>query len=195
MISIRTTTAAALLALGCAAAWPLAAAAAPAAPDAPPPPHAGMRHHGPEMLFEKLGLSADQKSRVQAIMQAKGPQMQKLHEQMRVNMQKLHELKPDDPKYSEVVSQVAQDNGALMTQSISAQGDMRAQMYAMLTPAQKKQLDELEAKMRERMQEAGKHWRHHGGMMEPMGPMGPMGPEGPEAPEAPPPPDAPPPPK
>ncbi len=185
-----TSLAATLLALGGMAAA-ASGMAAPAAPDAPPPPRPphGMRHHGPEAMFDKLGLSAEQKAKAKAIMEAKGPQMKKLHEQIRANMEKLHGVKPDDPTYSEVVSQVAQENGALTTQAISAQGDMRAQMYQLLTPAQKQQLSGLESKMREHMKKAGKRWGPHGMMM------GPMGDDGPEGPQSPAPPDAPPPPR
>lgn len=166
-------------------------AAAPANPPPAPPPgmHAGHGEHGPQHLFDKLGLSADQKARVDAVFQSKGTQVKDLHEKMRANMDKLHQAKPDDPNYAALVSQVAQDNGALTTQAISAQGDMRAQMYQLLTPAQKQQLSGLESKMREHMKKAGKRWGPHGMMM------GPMGDDGPEGPQSPAPPDAPPPPR
>ena len=151
-------------------------AAAPANPSPAPPPgmHAGHGEHGPQHLFDKLGLSADQKARVDAVFQSKGTQVKDLHEKMRANMDKLHQAKPDDPNYAALVSQVAQDNGALTTQAISAMGDMHAQLYAVLTPAQRKQFEQMQTKMHERMKEHG--WRRgprgHGEGPPMMGPMG-----------------------
>ena len=40
-----------------------------------------------------------------------------------------------------------------MTQMISAEGDLRAQLFAILTPAQRTQLAAIEAKMHARMHE------------------------------------------
>ena len=160
MNAIRTRIAAALMALGAASMLPagVALAASPSA-DAGPGMH-GDHHRGPERMFEKLGLSADQKAKVDAIMAAKGPALKSLHEQMQTNMEKLHATKPDDPNYSALVSQVAQSNGSLTTQAISAQGDMHAQLYAVLTPAQRTQLQDMQAEMHDRMKAGGKHWGH-----------------------------------
>lgn len=160
MNAIRTRIAAALMALGAASMLPATAVlAATPPPDGPPGMH-GDHHRGPERMFEKLGLTADQKAKVDAIMAAKGPALKTLHEQMRTNMEKLHSTKPDDPNYSALVSQVAQSNGSLTTQAISAQGDMHSQLYAVLTPAQRTQLQDIQAKMHDRMKAGGKHWGH-----------------------------------
>ena len=160
MNAIRTRIAAALMALGAASMLPAGAAfATPPPADAGPGMH-GDHHRGPERMFEQLGLSADQKAKVDAIMAAKGPVLKNLHEQMQTNMEKLHSTKPDDPNYSALVSQVAQSNGSLTTQAISAQGDMHAQLYAVLTPAQRTQLQDMQAKMHDRMKAGGKHWGH-----------------------------------
>jgi protein CpxP len=167
MYPIRTGIAAAILAAGVAS-IAMAAQSAPPAAEAPPAPM-GPMHEGnfsPRHLYEELGLSAEQKASSDAIFAAKGPALKNLHEQMRTNMEKLHEMSPDDPKYRDTVSQLAQTNGSLMTQLISAEGDMRAQLFAILTPAQRTQLAAIEAKMRERMREHMKghrgHWGHRG---------------------------------
>ncbi len=160
MNAIRNSIAAALMALGVVSMLPATTVLAAAPPaDAGPGMH-GDHHRGPERMFEKLGLNADQKAKVDAIMAAKGPALKNLHEQMRTNMEKLRSTKPDEPNYSALVSQVAQANGSLTTQAISAQGDMHAQLYAVLTPAQRMQLQEMQSKMHERMKEGGKHWSH-----------------------------------
>ena len=166
MFRIRTTIAAAILAAGIVSMAP----AAEPNPPAPPPPgamHEGHDgHFSPQRLYEKLGLNADQKSRSDAVFAAKGPQLKSLHEQLRANMEKIHQITPDDPNYSATISQLAQTSGSLTTQLISAEGDLRAQLFAILTPAQKTQLAALEAKLREHMREhmshmkGGKHWGH-----------------------------------
>ncbi|MBS0399553.1 MAG: periplasmic heavy metal sensor [Proteobacteria bacterium] len=135
------------------------AASSPGTPA--PMSHAGSWRHGPEHMFDKLGLSAEQKASVKSIFDTDGKRLQDLRVQMRTNMEKLHQTKPDDPTYDSLVSQVAKDNGALTTQVISAQGAMHARLYAVLTPAQKTQLAGMEARMRERMKQ-GEHRRHHG---------------------------------
>ncbi|MBS0613466.1 MAG: Spy/CpxP family protein refolding chaperone [Proteobacteria bacterium] len=161
MISSKHRHIAGLAALACVAALSAGAASPSSTSTTSSPPPAGHWQHGPGHMFDQLGLSADQKAQVKAIFESNGKQVRTLHEQMRTNMEKLHQTKPDDANYSTLVSQVAQDNGALTTQAISAQGEMRAKLYAVLTPAQKTQLADLEAKMKARMKEGGKHhWRH-----------------------------------
>lgn len=138
-----------------------AAPSADAPPPAPPAPRAHAWHRGPERMFEKLGLSDAQKASVKNIFETDGKHVRDLHVQMRTNMEKLHQAKPDDPAYTSLVSQVARDNGALTTQEISARGAMRARLYAVLTPAQKTQLADLEARMKARMKSGAHRW-HHG---------------------------------
>jgi periplasmic protein CpxP/Spy len=170
MYPIRTGIAAAILAAAM-------MSTAAAADTAPPQPMGAMHeghegHFGPQRMYEKLGLSAAQKAKSDAVFAAKGPMLKKLHEQMHANMEKLHQISPDDPGYGATVSKLAQANGSLMTQMITAHGDMRAQLFAILTPAQRTQLAGMEAKMREHMREhmhgrghmkAGEgHWGHDG---------------------------------
>ena len=47
-------------------------------------------------LYSKLGLSDAQKAQIKTIMQAAGPQMKTLHQQMRDNELKLHQVQPTD---------------------------------------------------------------------------------------------------
>src|ERR1700722_7604585 len=128
-----------------------AAAADDAATAAPAPapgagPHGwGHGGHGPGHLFSKLGLSADQQASIKAIMTAAKPQMKSMHDQMRANHLKLMQTKPDDPNYGNVVAEVAQSNAALASQRTAHAAELRTQMYAVLTPAQKTQLTALEA--------------------------------------------------
>jgi protein CpxP len=122
-----------------------AAAAAPAPAPGAGPHGWGHGGDGPGHLFSKLGLSADQQTSIKAIMTAAKPQMKSMHDQMRANHLKLMQTKPDDPNYGNVVAEVAQSNATLASQRTTHAAELRHQMYAVLTPAQKTQLTALEA--------------------------------------------------
>ena len=122
-----------------------AAAAAPAPAPGAGPHGWGHGGHGPGHLFSKLGLNAEQQASIKAIMTAAKPQMKSMHDQMRANHLKLMQTKPDDPNYGNVVAEVAQSNATLASQRTTHAAELRHQMYAVLTPAQKTQLTTLEA--------------------------------------------------
>ena len=110
--------------------------------------HFGHRHGwGQWHLYRQLGLTAEQQASIKAIMTAAKPQMKSLHMQMQANHQKLMQIEPDDPNYGNVVAEVAQSNAALAAQGTNQASEIRTQMYALLTPAQKTQLAGLEAQM------------------------------------------------
>ena len=139
-------------ALLAAAGFSIAAAAdsaASTAPAATAPGDCPNGHHGwgAGHIYSKLGLSSDQEASIKAIMTAAKPQMKSMHEQMKANHLKLMQTKPDDPNYANVVAEVAQSNATLAAQRTSQQSELRAQMYAVLTPAQKTQLAALQAQM------------------------------------------------
>jgi Spy/CpxP family protein refolding chaperone len=128
----------------------LAAQDATAAVAPPGPPGARWGHGepmGPMHLYAKLGLSADQQASIKAIVTAAKPRMKSLHDQMRANQLKEMQTKPDDPNYGNVVAEVSQSNATLAAQRTTLQSDLRTQMYAVLTPAQKTQLATLEAQL------------------------------------------------
>jgi Spy/CpxP family protein refolding chaperone len=116
----------------------------PAAPAAGP--HGWHHHrHGPGFLYSKLGLSDAQKAAIKTIMQTNGPQMKSLHEQMYANSLKLRQTQPNDPNYSNVVSQVTSANAPLHQQMDALHATIRQEIFAKLTPTQQTQLQALEA--------------------------------------------------
>jgi Spy/CpxP family protein refolding chaperone len=157
MTRMRFSAVAAIAAvLGLGVSLPLVASAAQDAAvtnTAPPPPdghrgwgdHGGPHAWGPAHLYRKLGLTAEQQASVQSIMQAARPGFESLHEQMRANDGKLRATTPDDPNYASIASEVGQTRGTLTTQLAAQEADLRAKLYAVLTPAQKTQLATLEA--------------------------------------------------
>jgi protein CpxP len=129
----------------------------------PPGPRApGPHGFGPERIYSKLGLTADQQASIKSIMTADKPQMKSLHDQMRANHLKLMQTKPDDPNYGTVVAEVAQANAALASQHTTQAAELRRQMYAVLTPAQKTQLASLEAQWASQPHHARWGGRHGG---------------------------------
>jgi protein CpxP len=153
MTSIRNVLTGTLLAGGAlltaASSFSIASAAdestTPAATTAPSGPH--WHHHGGGLwhIYSKLGLTSEQQASIKAIMTAAKPQMKSMHQQMQANHLKLMQTKPDDPNYANVVAEVAQSNASLTSQRTNQQSELRAQIYAVLTPAQKTQLTTLEA--------------------------------------------------
>jgi Spy/CpxP family protein refolding chaperone len=122
--------------------------ATPAPATAPPGGHDWHHHHhGRGFLYSKLGLTDAQKASIKTIMQANGPQMKALHEQMNGNSLKLQQTQPNDPNYSNVVSQTASANATLHQQMDTLKATIRQEIFAKLTPAQQTQLQTLEAQM------------------------------------------------
>ncbi len=165
MRSIYTVLAGTLLAggvlLGTAAGFSSASAADDASALSPPAGH-GPHGFGPERIFGKLGLSAEQQASIKSIFAAAKPQMKNLREQVRSNHLKLIQTKPDDPSYGNRVAEVAQSNAALASQRTTQGAELRTQLYAVLTPAQKTQFAALEYQWaanprRGRWQEHGHH--------------------------------------
>ncbi len=129
-----------------------------AAPPGAGPHHGGPGHDfGPMHLYRQLGLSSEQQAGIKAIYTSAWPAMKALHEQERTNEAKLRQTSPDDPNYASVAAEVSQTHGSLATQIAAKRADVRAQVYALLTPAQKAQLTALEAQAEA---EGPQHWGH-----------------------------------
>jgi protein CpxP len=168
MNSIRKVVAGTLLASGAllsAAAGLSWASAADTAPATPPPAGpegwgGGPHGWGPGRLYSKLGLSTEQQASIKAIMTAAKPAMKSEHEQMRANHMKLEQTLPTDPNYASVVAEVAQSDATLASQRTTQMSEIRAQIYAVLTPAQQTQLATLKAQWASNPHRG--HWQHEG---------------------------------
>jgi Spy/CpxP family protein refolding chaperone len=116
-------------------------------PTTPPArgPHGGWHHHHQYGFLKELNLNDAQKAEIKTIMQTNGPQLKSLWEELRANSSKLRQTQPDDPDYSNVVSQTASANASVHQQIDTLQATVRQEIYAKLTPAQKTQLQTLEA--------------------------------------------------
>jgi Spy/CpxP family protein refolding chaperone len=154
MKSIRNLLAGSLMAAAALATTATGISVATAADDTAPAPGPHGWHHHAGHLLSKLNLTSDQQASVKAIMANAGPQMKSIHQQMRANSLKLQNTQPNDPNYANVVAEVTQANGALHSQMISQQAEVRAQVFKVLTPAQQTQLQALQAQRQSRWQGA-----------------------------------------
>ena len=153
MKSIRNLLAGSLMAAATLATTATGISVATAADDTTAPGPHGWHHHAGHLL-SKLNLTPDQQASVKAIMANAGPEMKSIHQQMRANSLKLQNTQPNDPNYANVVAEVTQANGALHSQMISQQAEVRAQVFKVLTPAQQTQLQALQAQRQSRWQGA-----------------------------------------
>lgn len=106
-------------------------------------------------MYSKLGLTAAQQASMKSVLAAAEPNLKNLHTQLRANDEKLRQTSPDDPNYATVVSDVSQAHGTLEAQLVSQRAELRSQLYALLTPAQKTQLAALEAQWKAN---GPRHW-------------------------------------
>jgi len=123
------------------------------------PGHPGHHGWGPGRIYSKLNLTPEQKASIKAIYTAAKPQMQSLHATMQANHLKMTQTTPDDPNYANVVAEVAQSNATLASQRTTQSSEIKAQIYALLTPAQKTQLATLEAEWAANPHKG--RWAHH----------------------------------
>lgn len=120
------------------------------------PLHAGHGHHGMAMaghMYDKLNLTDAQRTRIkqlvqQGFTQAK-PQRKALHEAR----QAFESAVPGTPGYQSATNALAQAESDAAGSRITRQADLRAQIYQVLTPAQRDQLAQAREQRRARMQQ------------------------------------------
>jgi Spy/CpxP family protein refolding chaperone len=117
------------------------AAIEPGTPNAAPTPRGP--HHGwggPDRGFQRvlgqLDLTAEQKSRIQALVVQATPAMQATQQSGRANRDQLLITPPTDPAYPGLLA-FAKSNAAELIQQMS---DLWAQVYGELTPDQRAQI-------------------------------------------------------
>jgi Spy/CpxP family protein refolding chaperone len=76
--------------------------------------------------------------------------MRKLREEMQQARQALREINPGDAKYDSSVNATAKQVGELSAKMVKESAVLRAKVWGELTPAQRSQLAEREARMKDR---------------------------------------------
>ena len=103
--------------------------------------HASMRHdwHGGHhdgdfhRVLDQLGLTAEQKTQIKALLDQAKPQMQAVHESGRANREQLAVTPPTDAAYAGLLAS-AKSNA---TEQIQLMSDLWKQVYTQLTPEQR----------------------------------------------------------
>ncbi|MCG6964264.1 MAG: Spy/CpxP family protein refolding chaperone [Acidobacteria bacterium] len=99
-------------------------------------------------VLHRLDLSAEQRDKVHAILDAARPQFQAHVEALRTSRQQLSDLSP--AKFDEAaVRTIAESQAKEMADMIVLSQKVRAQVYALLTPEQQSKLAEMRQKMQQ----------------------------------------------
>lgn len=130
------------------------AVAAPAGPAGGPHGHHSHRH-GQDMGFRKLNLTDAQRASVKQIMQTSFAQNKTQWQALRQQRSAFESMTPDQVGYQAAAARLAQAEGDAAKVRVQQKANVRAQIYAVLTPAQKAQM----ATMRAQKQARREQWK------------------------------------
>lgn len=124
---------------------------------AQPGPHGGWggHHHGQfgMMSMHKLKLSDAQKASIRQIMKSRFGQDKGQWEALRKQRAAFQALKPNDPNYQSSANALAQAEGAAASARVKQMAEVRARIYAVLTPAQQAEMATMKAQREARQQQ------------------------------------------
>lgn len=118
-------------------------------------PGMGMGMH-PRMLdrmAEELSLSDEQRQKIRGLFEAARPAMEQRREKMRADAELLRNTDPGSKDYQAVVQKVSRSAGELAASGVADAAQLRAQVWAVLTPEQRTKARAMGDKMRDRMEE------------------------------------------
>ena len=119
-------------------------------------PHGGWGHHGGGhgmLALGKLNLSDTQKANIKQIMHSSFAQNKSQRQALHQQKQAFEAMSPTDPGYQAAAASLAQAEGAATTARVQQMANVRAQIYAVLTPAQQSQLASMKAQQQARKQQ------------------------------------------
>ncbi|WP_130618330.1 Spy/CpxP family protein refolding chaperone [Dyella amyloliquefaciens] len=141
------------LALAMASALALAPFAIAAAAGQDGGPHGGHGGHAFAGEYSKLNLSDTQKANIKQIMQNAFSQTKTQRQNLRQQREAFEQMAPNASGYQAAATALAQAEGAAATARVQQRAAIRAQVYAVLTPAQQAQLATLKAERQARHQQ------------------------------------------
>ncbi|MDQ6993458.1 MAG: Spy/CpxP family protein refolding chaperone [Mariprofundus sp.] len=106
----------------------------------------GMRHI--QRMADQLGLSDEQRQQFKQIHSDSRVQGKVIHQALRLNHQAMRKLDPGVKNYTKQVADLAGEEGALVTQAVEHHGQLRANVYAILTPKQREKAAALKMPFR-----------------------------------------------
>lgn len=120
-------------------------------------PHGGWHgrggHHGMMMGMQKLNLTDAQKASIKQIMKTSFSQNKTQFQALRQQRAAFAAMTPDQVGYQAAASSLAQAEGAATQQRVTQRAAIRAQVYALLTSAQKQQLAQMKADRQARIEQ------------------------------------------
>lgn len=122
--------------------------------------HRGGQHG--MLAMRGLQLTDAQKASIKQIMKSGFEQNKGQWQALRKQREALQAMKPSDAGYPSAASALAQAEGAATTARVQRMADLRAKVYAVLTPAQQAQLATRQAQRKARraqMQERRAQWK------------------------------------
>ncbi|MEZ5498498.1 MAG: Spy/CpxP family protein refolding chaperone [Steroidobacteraceae bacterium] len=117
---------------------------------------------GPQMLErlgDKLELSDEQKTSIRGLMDSARPNMEQMRDALRNNMQRLHDTAPDSPDYNAVVASVSGEAAELARRFVTDSSQLRAQVWAVLTPEQRAKAQQLRDEWQAKREERRSKWQ------------------------------------
>jgi protein CpxP len=118
--------------------------------------HHGQRHgHGDRMGLAKLNLTESQRASVKTIVGNSRAQNKGQFDALRQQRDAFHSMTPDQVGYQAAAARLAQTEGSATQARVQQKANVAAQIYAVLTPAQKAQM----ATMRTQRQARREQWK------------------------------------
>ena len=121
----------------------------------------GGKQHRYERMADKLDLNDGQRQQLKQIHRKARPQMLELKDAMQDNREALRKLDPKSPQFDTQVAELARQQGELVTQKIIQHNQVRASVFAILTPEQREMAKKMK---RKHFGKRGKHDGRHGRM-------------------------------
>src|SRR6185312_8917121 len=138
-----------LLGLALASALAIGATVAVAATDAGGPGSSGHRGHG-QMMLHKLNLSDAQKASIKQIVSTNREQNKGQRQALRQQRAAFESMTPNQVGYQAAAASLAQAEGQATQARVQQMANLRAQIYAVLTPQQQAQAATLKAQAQAR---------------------------------------------
>lgn len=113
-----------------------------------------------EMMTRHLDLDDTQSQTISNILEAAKPQIDALRERGQAARKAMHELDVDDPDYGSKLQQLSTEIGAVASEATLLHGQLRADIFAELTPEQRAQAAEGREGMRDRFRHEGSRRWH-----------------------------------
>lgn len=118
----------------------------------------GGKQHRYERMADRLDMNDEQRQQLKQIHRQARPQMLELKDARQDNREALHKLDPKSAEFDKQVAELAKQQGELVTQKIIQRSQVRARVFAILTPEQREMAKQMKREHSgKRSKHAGKH--------------------------------------